>query len=316
MFNIAYAINEAYADYCLISMISLIYNNKEENIQFHILTDGLSDKCKDKFHSTLKRLTNKGGNIRFYDIPDSKVANLALNGWSKYIWYRLFLPQLLDQDVERVLYLDTDTIVCGKISDLFKLDIEDYSIAGVPDIMNYSNGIFEKVGYPKEYGYICSGVLIINLKYFRKHNLSTRIIEFSIKHHERVNFPDQDAINYVCHDTKIMLPLKYDMLAPFFTDKEFIDTHTEEVKDMLDDPRIIHYAGCNPWIIRKDKHYYHNEFWKYAKKVGDIKPKYCNPLHIRIRITIKGILGMIGIKQFKKYIPKKRPDFSALNTLK
>ena len=312
--NIAYAINEAYVDYCIVSMASILKNNSGKQISFHILTDHLSAKAKSKIQNLITH-HNLGG-ATFYEISDSKVSHLALNGWGKYAWYRLFLPELLDSRIDKVLYLDTDTIICGDISDLFATDLRDHSLAGCMDIMGFYDGIFQRVGYPKEYGYICSGVILMNLDYFREHDLSTKIMDFSTLHPERINFPDQDAINCVCHTSMKLLPLKYDMLAPFFTDEAFIKSHTEEVKDMLHDPRIIHYAGCNPWIIGIEKHFHYHEFWKYAHIVGDIKAKHIAPFDIRSRIAVKRFLGILGIPKFKKYRPKKRPDFSLVSKLK
>ncbi len=312
MFHVAYAINEPYIDYCLVSMVSLLENNKGASIWFHILTDTISEGGKEKIIGFLK---SRNAQVSFHEVPDSKVSNLALNGWGKYAWYRLFLPELVESDIDRILYLDTDTIVCGSLSDLFAMDLSGVSLAGCMDIMGFYDGIFKRLGYPKKFGYICSGVLLMNLDYFRRHSLSRKIIEYSLQHPEKIDFPDQDSINCVCHPTMKLLPLKYDMLAPFFTNAGFIKSHEEEVKDMLHDPRIIHYAGCNPWIKRKDKHYYHDEFRKYADMVGGVTEKYGNPWHIRIRIWVKGILGRAGVSCFKDYIPKKPSDFSCLNKL-
>lgn len=312
MIHVAYAINEPYIGYCLVSMLSLLENNKGTSVQFHILTDTLSPLGKRKI---MKFVESRGAKVSFHEVADSKVSHLALNGWGKHAWFRLFLPELLDKDIDRVLYLDTDTIICGDLSDLFEIELKGYSLAGCMDIMGFYDGIYKRMEYPREFGYICSGVLLMNLDYFRQYNVGNKIIEFSMQYPERINFPDQDAINCVCHPSMKLLPLKYDMLAPFFTDERFIKAHQDEVKEMLTDPRIIHYAGCNPWIKRKDKHYYHDEFWKYAEIVGGITEKYCNPWHIRIRMAIKGVLGRLGVTRFRKYIPKKTPDFTAIEEL-
>lgn len=311
--HVSYAINEPYVDYCLVSIISIFENNKNAHFHFHILTDKLSEKAKERFNQLVKCYDSK---VSFYLVDDSAINGLSLNGWGKYAWYRLFLPELLPNNIHAVLYLDTDTIVCGDISELYRLDLTNYSLAGCMDIMGFYDGIFQRVKYGKEYGYICSGVILFNLDYFRQHDMSRKIFEYSLKYPERINFPDQDAINGVCHKSMKLLPLKYDMLAPFFTSEEFIHTHLDEVKDMLSDPKIIHYAGCNPWIIGNKKHYFYDKFWEYANMIGGIKPKYGNTFFVRIKIMIKMILGIMGVPKFKKFKPKKQSDFSLINKIR
>jgi len=252
----------------------------------------------------------------FYEVADDRVKNLALNGWGKYAWYRLFLPELLSEHVDRILYLDVDTIICGDITELYNMDLTDCSLAGCMDYMGFYDGIYQRVGYQRKFGYVCSGVILFNLDYFRKHNLSKQIIDFSLKYPERINFPDQDAINAVCHESMKLLPLKYDMTAPFFTDKTFISKNKEEVEDMLHDPRIIHYAGCNPWKYESEKHYYYDEFWKYASKVGGIRRKRMITGTAWVKHKVKVMLGILGLENYKKFAPKPKPDFSMVEKLK
>lgn len=308
--DISYAINERYVDYCLVSIISLLENNTGNKINFHILTDHLSSSTKLRMQNVV---ANYNCDIHFYDIPDSWIEGLALNCWSKYCWYRLFLPQLISSDVSRILYLDTDTIITGSITELFNLNLNDYSIAGCLDIMSFSEGIFDRLGYPSKYGYVCSGVLLLNLDYFRSNDLTTQIIDFAKTHSEIINFPDQDAINSVCHTSTLHLPLKYDILAPFLSDRNFCQQHPKDVVDILEDPRIIHYAGCNPWKKEIQKHYYHDVFWKYANKIGGIHPVSVYSPKIKVIITIKKILAYLGFSKYKYLLRNLNTDFSHLS---
>lgn len=310
--DVSYAINERYVDYCLVSILSLLENNTGNKINFHILTDHLSASSRIRIQNVI---ANYKCDIHFYEIPDSWIDGLSLNCWSKYCWYRLFLPQLIPSDVSKVLYLDTDTIITGSITDLFNLDLCGYSIAGCLDIMSFSEGIFNRLGYPSKFGYVCSGVLLLNLDYFRVHDLSNKIIDFAKAHSEIINFPDQDAINCVCHTTTLHLSLKFDILAPFLSDRDFCQQHPQEVVEILEDPRIIHYAGCNPWKKEIQKHYYHDVFWKYANKIGGIRPVSVYSPKIKVIITIKRLLAHLGIKKYKILNNNVTIDFSHLSQL-
>lgn len=312
MIDVSYAINERYVDYCLVSMLSLMESNTGSEVNFHILTDSLSSASKLKLQDWVSKYNCR---ILFYEIPDAWIDGLALNCWSKCAWYRLFLPQLLPTDISKILYLDTDTIITGSITELFELDLSSYSIAGCEDIMSFYEGTFERLGYSHQEGYICSGVLLLNLDYFRKNDLSNKIFDFARTHPERINFPDQDAINCVCHSTTLHLPLKYDILAPFLSDKSFFHKHQDVVVEMLKDPRIIHYAGCNPWKKEVQRHYYHDAFWKYADQIGNIRPVSIYSPKVKVIITVKQLLAHFGVKKYKKYLNKNHiADFSHLTS--
>ncbi len=310
--NVAYAINEPYVDYCIVSMLSVVTNNSGSEIDFHILTDRLSDNSKAKLRQAVKAHST----THIYEIANSKVANLEVGNFNRNIWLRIFLPEQLDIKIERVLYLDTDTIVCGDISELFSMDLERCSIAASMDIMGYYNTVYQRLDYPKEYGYICSGVMVMNLKYFRDHNLTDKILEYAQKHPQLLAFPDQDAINAVCHTTMKLLPIKFDILAPFFTDKEFIGKHEPEVRDILADPRIIHYGGCNPWKKETRVHHFQEkEFWKYASMAGNIKRKWQKRGVALLKHFIMMTLGQCGVQRYKTYRYFQRQDFSAVSKL-
>lgn len=312
--NVAYAINEGYVDYCIVSMASLLKNNQKAEVHFHILTDRLSENAIQKlerFVSTEKAV------ISFHIIHDTDVADLTINDWSKHAWFRLFLPDKLDENIGRILYLDTDTIICGDLSELFNMDLENYSLAGCMDYMGFGDGIYKRLGYHESHGYICSGVLVMNLDYFRKHDLSRKIIRYARENPTLIQFPDQDAINFICHTSMKLLSLKYDMLAPFFTDKEFIRLHENDVREMLHDPKIIHYAGCNPWKKESPRHFYYDDFWKYAPMAGDIRKISVGGTGFTLlKYRVKTILGIMGLRKFSNYRPKSAPDFTDIKKLK
>lgn len=300
--DICYAINEGYVDYCRVSMVSLLENNRYSNITFHILSDRLSEDAKARLSNVAKPY---GAEVKIYYMDDSKLKGQKTT-WSKYGWYRIFAAEVISEDVTELLYLDCDTIVTGDITDLFGRDEPNWSLGAVDDYMTIFPTLFMRIGYEQVKGYFCSGVLLMNLNYFRKHNLSEVILEFALENPDKIQFPDQDALNCVCKDSKIRLPLKYGILDHFYRDERFARRFADEVIESLDDPRIVHYAGCAPWISEYQHHYFADEFWKYANKIGDVKKQhYCSGLSLLILKT-KIILANIGIKRFKKLLPPRK----------
>lgn len=300
--NICYALNEGYVDYCRVSMVSLLENNRDSLVTFHILSDYLSDDAQSRLSSVARPY---GADVRIYYMDDSKLKGQKTS-WSKYSWYRVFAPDVIAENVKELLYIDCDVVVMGDISDIFNRKEEDWSVAAVDDYMTIFPDLFKRVGYNQSEGYFCAGVLLMNLDYFRQHNLSDTILRFALENPEKILFPDQDALNCVCKDSKIRLPLKYGILDPFYRDERFARKFADEIKESIEDPRIVHYAGCAPWIAEYQHHYFADEFWKYANKIGGVKKQhYCSGLSLLILKT-KIILANIGIKRFKKLLPPRK----------
>jgi lipopolysaccharide biosynthesis glycosyltransferase len=299
--DICYAINDKYVDYCIVSMVSVMENNPQR-ITFHILTDNLEKSNYEKLQNTVSRY---GNNLKIYHMDDSRLEGQNTS-WSKYGWYRIFAPEVLDERITRLLYLDCDTIVCGDISSLFKIKKDEWSVGAVPDIMDIFPAIYEFVGYEKQKGYFCSGVLMLNLSYFRENNIAEKILRFAIENPDRINFPDQDALNYVCQDSKVTLHLKYGILEPFFRNQKFINIYRDEVKEALEDPRIIHYAGCAPWIKESNPHYFDYLFWKYADMIGGITKRHNMFGLDLIKYKVKQTLAYCGYKPYASLKKRRR----------
>lgn len=303
--HICYALNDGYSGYCSVSIISILVNNHYP-FHFHLLTDGISKENS----ALLQQIVSKYNSKLSVHIVDDSYLKGQKETWTKYAWYRLFTPNFLNKKIETLLYLDVDTIIDCDISELFHLDLSNKSLAAVPDIMTIYDDTFKRVNYDKNKGYFCSGVLLMNLNYFRENDLSANILKFALENPERINFPDQDALNFICQDSKMNLPLKYDILPPFFTDKNFMAKYKDEVKEALHNPFIIHYAGCNPWKYEINPHYFESKFWEYAK-LSPFKVKkthICKGLPL-LKLRTKKLLGYLGIPNFRKYKKKSKPKY-------
>lgn len=137
---------------------------------------------------------------------------------------RLAFARLLP-NFDKVLYLDTDTVVCGDISPLWDIDMTDYYIAGASEDLSY----VPQVPIGK---YINAGVMLMNLDKIRKDGIDWKWLwEINgFKH----NFPDHDVINIYCLDHIYYLDKNYN---------EFCRTQISQ------DPKIVHYAGEKNWWL-------------------------------------------------------------------
>lgn len=261
--HIAFGVNDGYIPYICVTIKSIIENNNNEILFFHVLCDNVSDKMYRLLNEAIDGC--KTATIIIHYIDNNQLLGLK-DTWSIQTWYRVLLPNKLDNNIQRVLYLDADVIVTGSLEYLFSIDMAGKSIAAVMDIESFNPETFKRCGYDSVKKYVCCGVLLMNLDYWRKHNMTNLIIDWARKNNDKIKFPDQDTINYLCQDTKILLPLKYGILNRFFYDNEILNSeYLPEVKECVTNPIIIHYAGQNPWKIELAKHIQNEEWNKYNR---------------------------------------------------
>ena len=263
--HIAFCVNNNYIPYIIVTCISILENNTSNNITIHVFIDTISEKNKRLLKDNIKKYKN--GKIEIHLVNDSLLIGLK-DTWSIYAWYRILIPEILPDNIHRILYLDADIIVKDNLEDLFLINMDDKSIASTIDIETFNEETFLRCKYDKDKKYICSGVLLMNLDYWRKENLTNKIILWAKENNHLIKFPDQDTINYICQDTKILLPIRYGIQAPFLTNNKFYkEPYYQELKDCITKPAIIHYAGCNPWIKELSTHPFTIDWIKYNKKM-------------------------------------------------
>lgn len=247
--------NSEYVPYASVTIKSIMDNaGVDDEIVVHVVSDYLSNDNLE----FLKRW-----NVVFHIINDDSIFDgIDSSVWSVYTLYRLFLPKYLESDIHKVLYLDCDVIVNSNLDELFEMDMRGKAIAGCIDPQTYCEEVFTRLNYDIEKKYICAGVLLMNLDYWREHDLSNRVIEYMKNNPAKIVFLEQDALNYLCHDHKIILPAKYGIQVSFFRDICFLTEHVSEIEGLIDDPKIIHYAGYAPWVYCKNKSLHSYMWWK------------------------------------------------------
>lgn len=246
--------NARYVPYASVTIKSIMDNaNPDDNIVIHVVSDYLSNDDRDflKRWDVVIHIVNDD---LIFDGIDSSV-------WSVYTLYRLFLPKYLDADIHKVLYIDCDVIVNDNLDKLFEMNMEGKAIAGCIDPQTYSKEVFIRLNYDFEKKYICAGVLLMNLDYWREYDWSDRVIDYMKSNPDKIAFLEQDALNYLCRDNKVILPVEYGVQVSFYRDNRFLIEHIAEIENLVDNPKIIHYAGYAPWIYCKNKSLHSYLWW-------------------------------------------------------
>ena len=124
--NILFTLNDAFVPQVATCMCSLFENNKSaENITVYLIGERISEENQNKLKGFAKSYDRKVCIISINNIADYIDFDFDTNGWSSIILARLFLDKLLPQEVDRILYLDGDTLVLKDLGSLFYSDLGD-----------------------------------------------------------------------------------------------------------------------------------------------------------------------------------------------
>ena len=85
----------------------------------------------------------------------------------------------LPDNIDRILYLDSDTVVINKLNELYNMNFEDNYFIAATHIGKAVHKFNEmRLGIKQDEPYINTGVLLINLKELRKINIEKDVIDF------------------------------------------------------------------------------------------------------------------------------------------
>lgn len=228
--------------------INTIAKNKlpEEKITVHIIGSELNENDFASF----RELENALFTIKVY-LPSMEVETFQRqhSHVSKAALYKFYLPIIL-QDVDKVLYLDSDMIVLGSLSRLYNVDLESRYAAAVKDMIAETQMDLKRVlGIDT---YFNSGMMLLNLNLLRKDNVSAEL--WNTRQSDcSMDFMDQNILNKV-FDKKVTIvspeynymqtlqdiPLKY--VASYYGLEE------NAMQAVSENPIILHLTDKKkPW---------------------------------------------------------------------
>lgn len=271
-----------------VMMYSVCCNNADVDIVFHIITGGVGAEGKEKLIKNIKTFKNKS--VIFYDGRELDTSSFPMMSNCLFpisAFYRLFITKLLPATLKKVIYLDVDTIVRQSLLSLWDINLGEYPIAAAPDWNIECSDFSERLNYPKDNGYFNSGVLLINLDYWRTHHVLNDFIEYMKQHADSIIYADQDILNYVFRENKMILPIKYNLqtdliwksVKEHYNEKEYNKKIQEAVQDCV----IVHFCAGKPWRT-SCRHPFRSTFFKYYRQTlwGNTPLQETRPLKLRI----------------------------------
>lgn len=252
---IAMACTKDWYHYLMVDIYSLLECTKSVKKIYLILETDKVEEVKN-----LDKIKKKYPGVDFIIINfndwllkkiSSKCPNLN-SIYSNLCFAKIMLSDIVSEN--KVLYIDTDAIVKRDISNLWNYKIDDYYIAGVKDFGILARGTRDVLEISRDY--INSGVVLFNLKKMRLDFIQEKVLD--IINTRKLLYPDQDALNFVCHNHVLMLPSIYNHSDDFSLEARN--------QDLI---KIYHFAGpkdfwvtnrlyAEEWYEVEEK--FHNEF--------------------------------------------------------
>ena len=277
--NLLYTVDNNFVPQLAANICSVVSNHSGiQDITFHVFSNGITE---DNQHLLQEVVAKYNQNLAFYDISNFKDAlgfDCDTSGWNEIVLARLLMAHFLPNEIERVIYLDGDTIVLGDIALLWNQDLKGCVVGMVPE---------PTVG-PSRLNdldlngclYHNAGVLLVDLKQWRSTCCEDQLLDYCERRSGRLFANDQDALNAVLKDKICSLSpvfnysnifdyypyLFLNSLMPGFSDEN--NFNTARLK-----PIVVHYLGEErPWRrgnthrFNNEYHFYLSEtFWKDAK---------------------------------------------------
>lgn len=304
--------------------IDSIYANRGETDEFHFyyIAYGLSDTNRELVE---KKITDLGGAIDII-APKEKYLDVVENARIKVVYSYCFLHEMLPENVDKALMLETDMIVNGSLGDLYDTNIDDYYIAATDDMQ--SRWYKKKLGMSEKSVYFNSGVMLLNLKKIREQRMTDKICRIISSGKFLCAFDVQDELNAIFEGKIKVIPPKYNFTSSFvpYNYENYLRYRLpstcctkNEFDEAREHPVIIHFTRSQliqpkPWLNPCD-HPYRDKYLDYftnsnhEKRIDNakftVKRKFVKLLYSSLPAWLSAsLLGIVRAYFFPKYLYK------------
>lgn len=233
--------------FCLNTMLSsLLYSNPGRFFRVYVLHSSIAESQV----AVTRQILGGRGELILLRADEAGLEDAPTTArYPKEIYYRIFAARYLPASLDRVLYLDPDIIVNGRLDELYTLPMEHYYFAAASHVGEFLSRLNQhRLDMGDNDPYINSGVMLMNLALLRAEQDEEAVFRFMREHKKALLLPDQDVISGLYGSRICPLdPFRYNMTerlyarhAPFEKELSLSWVRSNAV--------IIHYCGRNkPW---------------------------------------------------------------------
>ena len=253
--NVFYACDDHYAPYTGISMHSLFENNKAlEHIRVWVAADKVSQENKEKL---LQQAERYGRDVVIVDAEAilQEIEGMGLQNYrnSHTTNFRLFFPKIIAPDVDRLLYIDSDTLILSSLQPLLELDMQGKVAAVVRDSLTFRYK--QLIGFaPKD--------MYFDVARWKEEDISGQMQRHVSEGRAKYSNPDQDILNIILQEKCLILSPQYNFqpIHRAYSDSCYFGVYpsenyysVEELEQARREPVILHcyrFLGAFPWHKR------------------------------------------------------------------
>lgn len=293
MITVVYVANEKIVDQLLVSIISM---EKYNYINVKIFYTEISKKTQEFIKEIVQ------SKVEFFNLSDKlhKLNNNWVNNVHVQVtletFYRLLIIEYITE--EKVLVIDCDTLVLGKLDSLFDINLDNSYLAASPKPESFGESYNTKIGLREGIKYFNSGVMLLNVNLIRRDNLFSKMIDFLSENYENLHIADQDVIN-------ILVDGKYSEISSIYN---YTQGKLGKIADKI---KIIHYVGkfkpkykfIPKLFLKEYKNHYSQLYPRYKREIQIkiIYNFYFSFVKQMIKNIIKSILPKSIVKKFQKW---------------
>jgi lipopolysaccharide biosynthesis glycosyltransferase len=272
--NVCISFDKSYITPFYVLLTSIFVNNKQNSLTIHVIATGLT---QDEIEGIVSYVNHNGNKIIFYNIEEDFAKDLKINkAWSRAIYYRLLFPALLPIEIDKFIYIDTDTVVVGDLAEFDKVDIGKCVLGAVCDAGGKSQ-VRPELGIFNENSYFNSGVLLINKRAWIEQDITNKTIGYLFDNSESIIFPDQDALNAVLINNWKEIGSRFNLVTAAIPDH----IKKSKFKNYLEDKIVIHYTThLKPWSIFCENRFRYLFYFYLNISPKSKEPKY-HDYHLR-----------------------------------
>lgn len=304
MMHIGLCADENFALPFGVCLTSIFESHNGEPLTVHVITQGFSEKTIERVHKAEAKY-NCLGAVKIYNIDDDIFSQYPLSEqFPKSIYFRYLYARILPGNIDRIIYIDCDTVVLSSLKEMWETEMGDEVLLGAVEDRNGDDILIRNRIRRWNGLYFNSGVLLMNLTAWRESDAFKTFADFIRDNREICLYPDQDAINTAFADKFVRLPFQFNYHMSFVASFDTFRLHLskkDELERAFSKIAILHYAAeIKPWY--KDSrhplifiwlHFYRNSEW------SDVKLKFRRPIIHRI---MKAVILYVFYRNNKKSV--------------
>jgi lipopolysaccharide biosynthesis glycosyltransferase len=209
----------------------------------HVLHDGLERADREQVEASGSATLG----FEWIDVRDAVASAELPVARPASMYTRLFIGEMLDPAIERVIYLDADVVVRRSLGELWSADLGAASLGAVRDaympwIVQVETIPWRDLGIPPDTAHFNSGMMVVSMRDWRRREVGSRALGLLSASSGML---DQCALNAVLVDDWQALHPRWNVQSYHLTGAgclAYASEGAERLDAALADPAIVHFT--------------------------------------------------------------------------